>query len=174
MHIRNLLPTDASQFHALRLRGLKEAPTSFASSYEEEVGISLEEVGRRLSAKPDGATFGAFDTTGLVGVAGLQREGMRKLAHKAFIWGMYLAPEARRQGVGRKLLQHALEYAWNSLSVTQVNLGLNTGNTPAVELYKSLGFETYGVERGFLLVDGVLYDEYQMVCASVKAAGLRV
>ena len=86
---------------------------------------------------------------------------------------MYVAPEARRQGVGRKLLQHALEYAWNSLSVTQVNLGVNTGNTPVVELYKSLGFETYGVERGFLLVDGVLYDEYQMVCASVKAAGLR-
>ena len=164
MRIRNLLPTDASQFQALRLRGLQEAPTAFASSHEEEVGISMEEVGHRLSAKPDGATFGAFDATGVVGVVGLQREGMRKLAHKAFIWGMYLAPEARRQGAGRKLLQHALEYAWNSLSVKQVNLGVNTSNIPAVELYKSLGFETYGVERDFLLVDGVLYDEYLMVC----------
>jgi RimJ/RimL family protein N-acetyltransferase len=42
-------------------------------------------------------------------------------------------------------------------------LGVNTENTAAIALYESLGFETFGVERGFMLVDGVLHDELHMV-----------
>ena len=39
---------------------------------------------------------------------------------------------------------------------------MNTENTAAIALYTSLGFETFGLERGFLLVDGVLHDELHM------------
>jgi hypothetical protein len=36
--------------------------------------------------------------------------------------------------------------------------------TAAVALYKKLGFVEYGLEHDYLLVNGVLQDEYQMVC----------
>jgi ribosomal protein S18 acetylase RimI-like enzyme len=95
---------------------------------------------------------------------------MAKLAHKAFIWGVYVAPEARGLGVGTKVVRHALSYAADTLRVRQVNLGVNTKNTAAVALYRKLGFVEYGLERGFLLVAGELHDEYQMVCLLRDAA----
>jgi RimJ/RimL family protein N-acetyltransferase len=44
----------------------------------------------------------------------------------------------------------------------QVNLGVNASNLASIALYKSLGFEPFAVEKGFLLVDGVLHDEISM------------
>ena len=164
MLLRTLTPEDAAVFQALRLRGLQEYPEAFASSYEEEVCTQPAEIERRLKSKPDSAIFGAFREGELVGLTGLQRESMAKLAHKAFIWGVYVAPEARRHGVGSNVVSHALNYAAETLAVRQVNLGVNTRNIAAVALYKKLGFVQYGLERGFLLVSGVLHDEYQMVC----------
>jgi RimJ/RimL family protein N-acetyltransferase len=46
-----------------------------------------------------------------------------------------------------------------------VTLGVNTANTAAIALYESVGFEKFGLERGFLRVNGVLHDELHMVLA---------
>ena len=170
MHIRALAPQDATAFQELRLRGLQECPEAFASSYEEEVGTPLTEVEKRLQPKADSAIFGAFQGAKLCALVGLQREGMAKLAHKSFIWGVYVSPEARGQGVGAQILSHALSHAAEVLGTRQVNLGVNTKNSAAVALYKKLGFVEYGLERGYLLVGGVLHDEYQMVCHVASAA----
>ena len=109
--------------------------------------------------------LGAFDGKHLVGTVGLHRESGRKLAHKALIWGVYVAPSFRQRGIGRMLLERALAHAASLPGLLQVTLGVNTENTAAIALYKSLGFETFGLERGFLLVDGVLHDELHMVRA---------
>lgn len=162
MQIRALTPSDATAFQALRLRGLQECPEAFASSYEEEVTTSLVDIERRLQPKADSAIFGAFKGAELCALVGIQREGMTKLAHKAFIWGVYVAPEARTRGVGTQILGHALDYSAATLGARQVNLGVNTKNAAAVALYKRLGFVEYGLERDFLLVSGVFHDEYQM------------
>ena len=106
----------------------------------------------------------------LCAVVGLQRESMVKLAHKSFIWGVYVAPEARGQGVGTQIISQALSYAAAVLGTRQVNLGVNTKNLAGVALYKKLGFVEYGLERGYLLVGGVLHDEYQMVRHVASAA----
>ena len=172
MTIRALQSEDAQQFQSLRLRGLSECPTAFASSYEEEAGMPLVEVATRLRGKPDGAIFGWFAGTQLLGIVGVQRERMQKLAHKAYIWGMYVAPEARRGGIGRQLLTHALAYAGNDLGVRQVNLRVNTRNVAALKLYESLGFSVYGTERGFLSVNAMLHDEHQLVRNLTSASQL--
>lgn len=161
--LRRLGPDDAAPFQALRLRGLRECPEAFASSHDEEADEPLQAVALRLAPRPDGAVFGAWRGQDLVGVLGLQRERLQKLAHKAFVWGMYVAPEARRSGVGRSLLRHALVHASTELKVRQVTLGVNAANRGAVELYRSEGFEVFGTERAFLLVDGTLHDSHQMV-----------
>jgi RimJ/RimL family protein N-acetyltransferase len=164
MNVRVLAPQDASAFQAIRLQGLIEVPTAFASSHDEEVSTLIEEVALRLQPKSDGAIFGAFKEGRIVGVLGVQRERMRKLNHKAFIWGMYVAPEARAQGCGAQLLQTALDYAWHTLGVHQVNLGVHTLNAPALSLYRRFGFEIFGTELGAFRVGGIPQDEYHMVC----------
>ncbi len=169
MTVRALRPDDAAAFQALRLRGLGEAPTAFASSLEEEVSTPIDQIEWRLRPQDDRAIFGALGPGGLCGVLGVQREAMRKLQHKGFIWGMYVAPEARRAGHGLRLMQAALAHAWAVLQVRQVNLGVHALNDGAVRLYQRCGFEVYGTERGSLLVDGVPQDEHHMVCSQPQA-----
>jgi RimJ/RimL family protein N-acetyltransferase len=163
MELRTIDSTDAAAFKALRLTALRECPTAFSSSYEEECDIPLAEAAQRLVPDRDRAIFGAFDGDDLVATVGLQREGRRKLAHKAIIWGVYVAPSFRGRGVGRLLLERALAHARSMPDLLQVTLGVNTMNTAAIALYESVGFEQFGLERGFLRVDGVLYDELHMV-----------
>lgn len=162
--VRELAPADARAFQSLRLHGLRECPTAFASSYEEECDLASSVVADRLGPRDGRATFGAFRDEELVGLVGIVREEPRKLAHKAFVWGMYVAPANRRQGVGRLLVAKALSFAQSGLRVRQVSLGVNAGNVAAIALYESMGFKAYGREPCFMLVDGVPQDEVQMVC----------
>ena len=170
MHVRRLQPEDAAEYQALRLRGLAEAPSAFASSYEEEVHTPLAEIASGLQPKDSGAIFGAFAEAELVGLAGVNRESMKKLSHKAYLWGMYVGPEHRRSGVGSLLLEKALPYAWQSLRVAQVNLGVHTENASAIALYRRLGFVIWGTEIGALVVGGTPQDEHHMVCRAPSAA----
>lgn len=129
----------------------------------EEQGETVAAVAKRLSVTSDGAVVGAFHGRALLGIVGIQREGMIKLSHKAFIWGMYVAPEARHTGIAAALLERTLQYAAEELRAMQVNLGVNTKNDAALALYRKFSFKAHGHEHGFLLVDGELHDEYHMV-----------
>ncbi len=168
MDVRVLGAEDASAFQALRLDALRECPTAFSSSYEEECDLALSRVAERLTPTPERAVFGAFENGALVGTTGLQRECARKLAHKAFVWGVYVAPPFRKRGVARLLLREALAHAALMPGLRQVNLGANSANPASIALYRSAGFEPFGVEKGFLLVDGVLYDEIHMALVIAK------
>src|SRR2546421_12642890 len=106
--VRRVLPADAAEFQALRLRGLREIPTAFGSSYEEECETPASDLAERLRRNINGFVLGAVEGGRLVGIVGMQREAHRKLAHKMILWGMYVAPEARGRGVGRQLVEAAL------------------------------------------------------------------
>jgi ribosomal protein S18 acetylase RimI-like enzyme len=77
---------------------------------------------------------------------------------------MYVLPEARRGGVGRKLVDEALRQGFALPGLRQVLLGVNAANAPALALYTAAGFTAFGLERGCMIVDGVLEDEIHMVC----------
>ena len=169
MEVRTLDSSDVAAFRRLRLSALRECPTAFSSSYEEERDIPLAHAAERMTPDRDRAIFGAFDGETLVGTVGLQRERKLKLAHKAVIWGVYVAPKFRKRGVGRMLLQHALAHAASLPGLLQLTLGANAANPAAIALYESVGFEAFGLERGFLLVDGVLHDELHMAITIASA-----
>ena len=162
MKIRRLLPSDASAFQALRLAGLHEVPSAFGSSYEEEENLPVSVIEGHLVVKSDRGLFGAFENDSLVGIVALGRESMNKLAHKAFVWGMYVTPNARAKGIGRALLLEALKLARSVPEIKQVNLCVNASNANAICLYESVGFKAFGREPGAMYIRGEFHDEFHM------------
>lgn len=168
MIYRRLGPDDAATYRTLRIGGLREAPTAFVTTAEEEEQLPLATTLERLRQTPDSATFGAYQADQLVGICTVKREIRSKLRHKADLVGVYVAPQARGTGVARELIRGALGFA-ATMGVRQVNLGVNAANIPALRLYESLGFRPYGTEREFMCVEGVFQDEVHMVCVLDRA-----
>jgi ribosomal protein S18 acetylase RimI-like enzyme len=166
MTIRFLDFGDLTAYRDLRLAGLKESPTAFGSSYGEEADLPLTEFAARLRPpnKPDNGIFGAFVDDGrLVGVLGFAREYRVKRPHIALIWGMYVSPEFRGQGFGAALVDEAITHARRLGIVRQILLSVTASNMAAVSLYRSRGFERYGLERDALCIDGEYFDEEHLV-----------
>jgi RimJ/RimL family protein N-acetyltransferase len=159
IELRVLSAQDAAEFQRLRLEALRDSPTAFSSSYEDERDRDLAKIAERISPERLGLIFGAFDGGRLVGTAGFRREGGRKLEHKSFIWGMYVTPTHRRRGIGRQLIESVLSHAASLSGLRRINIGANAANSPAIALYEATGFKSYGMERAFLIVDGVEQDE---------------
>jgi GNAT superfamily N-acetyltransferase len=111
MAIRRLTSSDSTSYQALRLAALRDSPSAFGSSYEEEKDFPPSIIEGRLAVKPDGGIFGAFEGTSLVGLVALVRDKGRKREHKALILSMYVTPTARGKGTGRALLMEALALA---------------------------------------------------------------
>ncbi len=165
MEIRRLTEADAPEFWRLRLRALREHPEAFATAYEEVRDRSLADVAADFRTRYtgiDSVILGALDPA-LVGLIGCYREEGAKRRHKAAIWGMYVAPEAQRRGIGRALLAVAIAHARAWPEVQQIQLGVMSDNEPARALYRSAGFEVSGVERRSLRVGARYLDEEHMV-----------
>ena len=163
MLIRHLAPSDAAAYQTLRLAALSESPAAFGSSYEEEYDTPLATVEGYLASSQERCKFGAFVGADLVGIVGVAREGARKMRHKAFIRGMYVAPSHRAKGVARQLLERGLVFAASMDGLRQVTLSLTAGNAAALALYESVGFKVFGHEPDALFVDGVFYGDIHMV-----------
>jgi ribosomal protein S18 acetylase RimI-like enzyme len=76
---------------------------------------------------------------------------------------MYVLPEARSRGVGRRLLTGAIEEGRKMAGVERILLSVSVGNKAAQHLYRALGFRTYGVEPAALKIGGTYIDE-ELMC----------
>ena len=160
MHVRLLREADIDDFWRLRLRGFREEPESFGTSYEEAVGRSMADVTRDFQR--DGVIVAGAFSPALVGIAGLERETRHKRRHRATLWGMYVAAEARGQGVGRALVDELVRAARASSGLEQILLTVKAHNEPAIALYKKLGFEIYGTASRAMLLGDRAFDEALM------------
>lgn len=161
MKVRALSAQDAIAYQELRLRALRESPTAFAASCEEEKDRTEGDVAPLLAVPEDGSrcVFGTFDGDELVGFVAFVRPRRKKLRHVAEVAGTYVVPESRRQGVGAALLEALLAHARSLDGVRQLRLGVSAGNAAAIRLYEAVGFTRYGVEPDALCIDGVFHDE---------------
>ena len=165
MQIRELTKSDAPTYRTLRLRALKEHPTDFSSSYEQQKDWPLARFAERLPESPnstDSFLIGCFFEGNLVGSIGFIREEEPKSKHLGTIVGMHVAAEHQGRGYGRALVAAALERACRVPELSIIQLGVTTTNQSAISLYKSVGFETYGTEPRAIFVDGQYFDEHLM------------
>ena len=156
--IRRLLAADAEGYRSIRLAALADAPEAFGSDVATESASPVDAFANTLRS---GYVAGAFAGERLVAIAGFRALEREKTRHRGDIWGVYVAPEARGTGVGRRLMEHVLDYA--RTQVLQVHLAVTASNAAAVALYEHLGFIRYGTEPRALKVNGRYLDEHLMV-----------
>ncbi|MYL60104.1 GNAT family N-acetyltransferase [Virgibacillus halodenitrificans] len=164
MLIKRLKPADAASYWNLRLEALKRHPEAFLTSYEEAVQREnpLQGVAANLE-KEENYTFGAFENGSLIGMVTLLIETREKIKHKANLFAMYVSTEERGKGIGRALLQEAIEKAQALKEIEQINLTVVKTNTEASRLYQDMGFRSFGTETNALKLEDVYYDEDHMV-----------
>ncbi len=157
IEVRRLAADDATLFRDIRLEALQLAPDAFASTLEAETARPSSWFAERLGGSH---VLGAFRDETLVGIASLIILQSAKMAHKGHLVGMYVRPEARRSGVGRRLVEAIIEKARGHVEVIQ--LTVVAGNEEARRLYAGLGFEEYGFEKKALKSGDRYFDEILM------------
>jgi ribosomal protein S18 acetylase RimI-like enzyme len=156
--IRPLGAADAALFQALRLEALARCPTAFSAAHDEERSQSLETVRARLREE---IVIGAFVDGELCGMAGFRRPAQAKKRHKGTLWGVYVRPGIRREGLGGSLVAAVIEHAQGE--VAQLHAAVVTSNHTARRLYRRLGFVPYGIEPGGLRVGEEDFDQELLV-----------
>src|SRR5689334_17861458 len=159
MNTRVLTDTDAASFHRVRRRALDEEPEAFAmTAHEMSPAETLAERFKSEWTGQYGFVIGAFDPD-LIGTVGCVREPRVKRLHVAVIWGVYVVPERRGHGLGRRLLVAARAHAQKWPELEQLWLDVTTSNLPARMLYLSCGFQSIGIRRRALKIGERYYDE---------------
>jgi ribosomal protein S18 acetylase RimI-like enzyme len=159
--IRLLNVDDVAAYERLRLEALQDSPAAFGSSYEEEVKRPTSQIISRLR---DSTIFGAHPEEGpLIGLLGFRREVRTKRAHNGELFGMHVSRPFRRQGVGGALLDHVIQYARDLGGIRTIKLSVTANNGAAVQLYRSRGFKSFGLEPDALAIDGAYLAEEYMI-----------
>ena len=153
---------DFDAYLPLRVRALEEHPESFGSAPEDMRNFTYE-AWIDLRQNPNMPAFGAFIDGDLVGTIGMNRSPRAKMRHRMDIGAMYVMPEHQGKGIGRMLLDKAIDYARTQDGVEDIVLAVTCGNNAARHLYRSAGFVSWGIDPRYIKHDGIYYDIEWMV-----------
>lgn len=142
VEIRRSTEQDWQTLRSVRLAALREAPYAFGSTHEEERQWDDDRWrewaswGQRGKEEVIFLAYEASRPVGMVGTFKAEEDAVMLIA-------MWVAPVARRQGVGRALVQAVVSWA-AEVDARRVILWVADDNTAASGLYSSLGFRPTG------------------------------
>ncbi len=146
-------------YRALRLRGLREHPDAFTSSFEEEARKPLAAAEARLAPDSRATRCGARSPGGrrwpaCVGVAASRgrRPGTRRRCS-----GCTSRRSTRGRGIGAALLRHAIDEARRDGRRRATGAdGHRRPMPPRAQLYEQAGFRSFGIEPRAIRVGGIV------------------
>jgi ribosomal protein S18 acetylase RimI-like enzyme len=147
--IRRITAQDTALYREVRLRALLDSPLAFGSTYAKESAFAdsvWRERIERASASNDIAMFLAFEDHNCCGIIGCVRRADEE--HTGTIVSMWVAPEVRRKGVGRRLLESAEQWARENRMI-RLMLDVTEKNDPAIALYRACGFDFTGESQPY-------------------------
>ena len=133
-------------------------PRSSGADWDDERDRPLAWFADRLARNV--VVGGWMEHDQLRGIAGLRAPESPKSRHVAQLWGFYVAPEARRRGLGAAMLAALVEDSGRKFE--SIRLTVVASNHAAVRLYASAGFQTFGREPEALKVGNRYHDELLM------------
>ena len=147
MHVSTLTAADAVAYRALMLEAYEHAPDAFTTTAAER-RIEPESWWVRRIGSTDGlaTSFGAWQDKNLVGTVALEYSAKPKTRHSALVLGMYVQPAQRANGIGLALMKAVINAASTRSEILSLTLTLTEGNEPALRLYQSVGFVTWGLQ----------------------------
>jgi L-phenylalanine/L-methionine N-acetyltransferase len=163
--IREAEPTDAAGLVALA-RAVSGEPEGWLLSSEEWRSPTAERrYLRAVRRSAHAAVFVAEAPEGLVGRLSVARDPHPASFHVADL-GLMVAASHRRRGIGRALLQRAVDWARDN-AVEKLELHVFPDNEPALALYESFGFVREGYRRNHYRRDGGYVDAVLMAFATL-------
>ena len=157
IEIRELSSNRWEDCRDLRLEALREEPLVFGSSYEEEKDIPEAEWKIRIK----NALF-AVKNDNPIGMVVLIQQTNIKSRHLANIFGLYVMSSHRGQGIGKLLIEKALQKLSSVESIRKIKLAVNAELTATINLYEQFGFQRVGILKQELRYNGRFYDELIM------------
>lgn len=150
-------PDHVDLVRTTRLRSLADTPDAFWTT-EAEARAEPRELWHERLAAPDGATFVAVpEDSHLPGEDPPRRDTPRwgaglglafgrphhELPGEAGLYGMWVAAEARRSGLGSRLIRSVIGWA-REAGYPRLLLEVGDANAPAIAAYRALGFVPTG------------------------------
>lgn len=142
------------EYRSLRLEAMKNEPSAFLSTPEDE--IAHEDGFWRGRMK--NLFFAVDEGDGIIGFIGVRYRNRKKISHVAEIFSFYVTPDFRGSGVGKTLLESALSSVSQNKEVHKITLTVCSEQTSAIKLYRSSGFEVAGNLRDEMKLDGKYLD----------------
>ena len=133
------------EYRGLRLRALADSPGAFATTFAEAQAREDADWSRQVASgaeSPSEIALVAEVDSELVGLAWSRIDTSD--SGRAYLYQMWVGPDFRRLGVGRKLLGAVTDWV-ASVNAHFIVLSVACGDTPATRLYASAGFEPFGV-----------------------------
>jgi GNAT superfamily N-acetyltransferase len=140
MHIRTLEPHEVDLHREVRLWALADAPEAFGvvvAEVEAQPMSYWEDLTRAVTGPGGQVMFLACEDDTVLGSAYGLRDRDRREAGR--VGGMWVAPAARRRGVGRALLHAVMAWACGR-QLTHLGLWAPAHSPAAVALYRQAGF----------------------------------
>jgi RimJ/RimL family protein N-acetyltransferase len=168
--IRLLGGADTLSFKRIRLQSLQESPLAFSESYEDEANktdAEFEAELKTIGSPAESFVLGTFsEASELIGFVKFRRDIRSKARHKAMLHGMYLNPNYRGKGIGKRLLEQMLQYAMLIEGLEQIHLWVLISDNSVVDFYKKCCFENQGtvvkqdLKIGYTYVDAMYMVHY--------------
>lgn len=171
VNFRFLNPKDRTTYQSLRLASYQEAPFAFSESYEDELDRPVSYFAAELEMKghpPEWFVLGAFsEREKLIGFVKFRRDLRSKARHKSMIHAMYVAPEYRKYGIGKGLIDQLLISVKELENLEQIHLWVlhADGSVSASDFYKKCGFISQGplVKKDLKIGETYIDAEYMVM-----------
>jgi GNAT superfamily N-acetyltransferase len=142
--VRRIRPDEGDVLRDVRLAGLGDSPSAFASTHAAESALPASHWSQRAAdtaGGTDSAIFLAVDGEQTIGIVGAFRTELGSPIVR--LGAMWTAPAHRGRGVGRRLVGAVREWA-GRCDASEVELWVTDGNVAALALYESTGFTVTG------------------------------
>ena len=156
-----IAPDDWMRVRDLRVQSLRDNPKAFGQTPEEAMQTGEDEWRRRLE---NGEYLFATQNGELVGMVSRIFGKNQKERHIAHIYSVYVVPEMRGRGIGRKLMEKVISEIMNGHpEVIKLEVSVSVSQPEALALYESLGFERVALDKKEMKVGDEYIDEWYLV-----------